>query len=211
MTTNWKALCAELVNSWAEGLNIVGPMHHARALLDQPEPPSRLRHCSTHGQQPENAWGCPECVREMRQQLAQPEPEGLTDEELLRCYGLAKRDHCYEGPIDDWPNRAERAATVHGLRAVIAADRARWGRPAVEPVPVSEGMPGPEDVSDDGEVWVEEPSYDYALGDTGDYDSEPGRWVLRPFSSLDKCKNRRWLAHHALPVPTTSTETNGQT
>jgi hypothetical protein len=67
--------------------------------------------------------------------LAQPEPEGPTDEELLRCYGLAKRDHCYEGPIDDWPKRAERAATVHGLRAVLA----RWGRPAIEPVPGVEG------------------------------------------------------------------------
>jgi hypothetical protein len=57
---------------------------------------------------------------------ARPEPQGPTDEELLRCYGLAKRDHCYEGPIDDWPKRAERAATVHGLHAVLA----RWGRPA---------------------------------------------------------------------------------
>ena len=54
----------------------------ARAALDQPEPPSRLRHCPTHGQQPENAWGCPECVREMRQQLAQPDPEGPTEEEM---------------------------------------------------------------------------------------------------------------------------------
>jgi hypothetical protein len=62
-------------------------------------------------------------------QLAQPEPQELTDEELLRCYGLAKRDHCYEGPIDDWPKRAERAATVAGLRAVLAADRARFDRP----------------------------------------------------------------------------------
>jgi hypothetical protein len=63
----------------------------------------------------------------------EPEPEEPTEEELLRTYGLAKRDHCYEGPIDDWPKRAERAATVHGLRALIAADRARCGRPAVEP------------------------------------------------------------------------------
>ena len=38
MTTDWKALCAELVDSWTEGLNIVGPMHRARALLSQPEP-----------------------------------------------------------------------------------------------------------------------------------------------------------------------------
>jgi len=61
-----------------------------------------------------------------RTALAQPEPQGPTDEELLRYYGLAKRDHCYEGPMDDWPKRAERAATVHGLRAVLA----RWGCPA---------------------------------------------------------------------------------
>ena len=103
-------------------------------------------------------------IAEARAYLAQPEPEGLTDEELLRAYGLAKRDHCYEGPIDDWPNRAERAATVHGLRAVIAADRARWGlsrafldstmgkpagaRPAIKPVPVSERLPGPEDCNE---------------------------------------------------------------
>jgi hypothetical protein len=65
---------------------------------------------------------------------AQPEPEGvgLGDEELLRTYGRAKREHCYDGPIDDWPRREERAATVHGLRAVIAADRARTARPATE-------------------------------------------------------------------------------
>ena len=38
--------------------------------------PARLRHCPTHGQQPPNAWGCPECVREMRLALAtQPAPE----------------------------------------------------------------------------------------------------------------------------------------
>jgi hypothetical protein len=44
----------------------------------------------------------------------------LTDEELLRTYGLAKRNHIYDGPNDDWPNRSERAATICGLRAVLA-------------------------------------------------------------------------------------------
>jgi hypothetical protein len=52
-----------------------------------------------------------------------PPPEPPTDEELLRKYGVAKRDFCYEGPIDDWPKRAERAATIYGLRAVLE----RWG------------------------------------------------------------------------------------
>jgi len=64
--------------------------------------------------------------------LATPPPEPPTDEELLRKYGVAKRDFCYEGPTDDWPKRAERAATIYGLRAVLE----RWGRPTVEPAPV---------------------------------------------------------------------------
>ena len=50
-------------------------------------------------------------------------PELPTDEELLRTYGKAKRDHCYEGDLDDWPKKAERAATVAGLRAALE----RWG------------------------------------------------------------------------------------
>ena len=56
--------------------------------------------------------------------LAQPELPELTDEVLLRTYGKAKRDHCYEGDADDWLKKSERAYTVAGLRAVIAADRA---------------------------------------------------------------------------------------
>jgi hypothetical protein len=27
------------------------------------------RYCPTHGQQPKNAWGCPECIRELREEL----------------------------------------------------------------------------------------------------------------------------------------------
>jgi hypothetical protein len=33
-------------------------------------PAYRLRKCPTHGQQPPNAWGCPECVRQLRGELA---------------------------------------------------------------------------------------------------------------------------------------------
>ena len=31
---------------------------------------ARLRHCPTHGQQPPEVWGCPECLRELREELA---------------------------------------------------------------------------------------------------------------------------------------------
>ena len=124
---------------------------------------------------------------EARAYLAQSEPEGPTDEELLRTYGLAKRNHCYEGPIDDWPKRAERAATVHGLRAVIAADRARWGRPAIGPVPVSERLPGEEDCDPSFQCWWFTPSEE--------------KWILWPIKwAGPECSH--WLPHHALPVPT---------
>jgi hypothetical protein len=63
--------------------------------------------------------------RQAQALLAQPEPPERTDEELLRTYGKAKRDHCYEGDADDWLKKSERAYTVAGLRAVIADDRAR--------------------------------------------------------------------------------------
>jgi hypothetical protein len=73
----------------------------------------------------------------MGEALATPPPEPPTDEELLRKYGKAKRDHCYEGDLDDWPKKAERAATVAGLRAVLE----RWGRPATPP-PEENTKPG---------------------------------------------------------------------
>jgi hypothetical protein len=38
MSTDWKALCAELVHGWTEGHDIAGPMANARAALAQPEP-----------------------------------------------------------------------------------------------------------------------------------------------------------------------------
>jgi len=41
-----------------------------------PAPDDRLRWCPTHGQQPRNAWGCPECVRELRDAAAPPAPAG---------------------------------------------------------------------------------------------------------------------------------------
>ena len=90
MSTDYKALCAELL-SLLDGL----------AMRDPEMDGGLLR-------------------RRARAELAKPEPVGVTDEALLRTYGKAKRDHCYEGDSHDWPKKAERAATVAGLRAVLA-------------------------------------------------------------------------------------------
>jgi hypothetical protein len=80
-------------------------------------------------------------VNRARAALAQPQPEGPTDNELLG-YMLKAAASVPGGQctgILDWNEEAIAAA-----RAVIAADRARFGRPALTPVPVSERLPGPE-------------------------------------------------------------------
>jgi hypothetical protein len=124
--------------------------------------------------------------------LAQPEPEGPTDEELLRTYGKAKREHCYDGPIDDWPRREERAATVHGLRAVLA----RYARPTIKPVPVAERPWEREGWCDaEGRCWW------------GRVEGNPGNpeWFLAGLSEIEGFYEiGDWivlLPHHALPLP----------
>ena len=135
-------------------------------------------------------------MQRTRAALAEPEPELPTDGELLRTYGLAKRDHCYEGPIDDWPKRAERAATIAGLRAVLA----RWGSSAPQPVPVSERLPGPDDCNADGRCWLGGEMF--APGDP--------TWVLGFPSWAQKFPeiHRYWLPAHAMPLP--SKNINGE-
>jgi hypothetical protein len=65
-------------------------------------PAYRLRKCPTHGQQPPNAWGCPECVRELRGELA-------TAREALRR-------------LSQWGGRP----FAKGLDAEVAFDVANW-------------------------------------------------------------------------------------
>ncbi len=45
---------------------------------------SRLHRCRAHGQQPPNAWGCPECVRELRQDLDNAQEQLATAREALQ-------------------------------------------------------------------------------------------------------------------------------
>jgi hypothetical protein len=59
---------------------------------------------------------------------AQPEPQGPTDEELWEAYDQM------DGAPEDWA----------WVRDYASAVLARWGRPAIEPVPVSERLPVPQ-------------------------------------------------------------------
>jgi len=97
MSTDWKALCAELVHGWTEGRDIVGPMANARTLLSQPE------------------------------------PEGPTDEALASFTAYFCRN--YPGPYTIIHKPEWHAPKIFHAAADALA---RWGRPAIEPVPVSE-------------------------------------------------------------------------
>jgi hypothetical protein len=110
---------------------------------------------------------------EARAYLSQPEPEGPTDEELRQLWLELYAFH--DGPTS--------GDVVEIARAVLA----RWGRPSIEPVPVSERLPKAEDCDAQGNCWLTNDS------------TEPG-WVL---DNSEKCTNwTHWLPHWALPVPT---------
>jgi len=66
-----------------------------------------------------------ELIYRARALLTQPEPQGPTDEKLKAAYWEAFKDAAPCGAEESW---------LAGLRAV-----ARWGRPAIEPVPQQGG------------------------------------------------------------------------
>jgi hypothetical protein len=95
--TDWRALCAELVNDIEEWMS--GTDHFSSISLD--------------------------LVERARAALAQPEPQGPTDEELGKLL-------YYEFTTST--GHGERVDAMGFARAVLA----RYGRPAIEPVPQQE-------------------------------------------------------------------------
>ena len=93
-----------------------------------------------------------------------------------------------DGVPEDWPWCRDYA------RAILA----RWGTPAIEPVPVSERLPGPEDCDAKGRCWVGNavPKDDLETK----YNSS---WELCKFHPPDEV----WLPHHALPMPAPANNT----
>ena len=119
-------------------------------------------------------------ANEARAHLAQSEPEEPTDEELWDLYQDLGRDF----------------SPTWFARAVLA----RWGRPAVQPVPVSERPWEREGWCDaKGMCWWWNPATS-TLG-TPWWSYSPWEWMEDATYSLP---------HHALTVPATPTETNGK-
>ncbi len=129
-----------------------------------------------------------ECIEWTRYALTryatpQPEPEGVTDEEIEQ-EAIANAD------TDD-----EYRAFKSGAFFV----QERISRPTIKPVPVSEPVPGREDCNDEGEVWVEEGGIKEQYFD--EYEWIPHAWVLREYSTSDELRRAHWYPHNALPVP----------
>ena len=109
--------------------------------------------------------------------LAQPEPEGLSDQELYDYWiGTSPEFGC--------------ADPVGFARAVLA----RYGRPAIEPVPVSERLPYEADCDAEGRCWFFHTS---TIGGN--------EWFLNPLPKVSEWYRwqsiTHWLPHWALPVP----------
>ena len=97
--TDWRRLCAELA-SYLQG--------------------RKNDECGWGGEDPEQ-----DLLDYTRAELAQPEPEGPTDQEIADTFAQG----CREGA-----GNPDQPPFLAGARAVLA----RWGRPAIEPVPASE-------------------------------------------------------------------------
>jgi hypothetical protein len=130
---------------------------------------------------------------EYRGLLAQPEPQGPTQAELrtFACkwwhsFGFVKNKATCTWVIDQ-------IAPEHFVdfsRDLLA----RWGRPAIEPVPVSERLPVPEDCDAEGRCWFFHTS---TIGGN--------EWFLSQLPKVSEWYRwqsiTHWLPHGALPVP----------
>jgi hypothetical protein len=84
----------------------------------------------------------------------------------------------------------ERVAAARARAGIDQEDRAvlaRWGRPAIKPIPVSERLPGPEDCDEDGVCWW--------------WSRYLTAWCLCWAADGDHEEWTHWLPHHALLVP----------
>jgi hypothetical protein len=168
MSTDYKALCAELAN-------------HLQGRKDL--------ECGWPGEDPEQ-----DLLDRARAELAQPEPAAPTDEEIEEWADAAS-----EAPLEEMDPEIygwRRCFTKEQFGASIREALACWGTPAIQPVPVSERLPGPEDCDSEGRCWMFDPC-------------DRGRWCYREAlpSDGDPEPFTHRLPHHALPMPAPANNT----
>jgi hypothetical protein len=135
---------------------------------------------------------CREHLSQTRTTLAQPEPEGVTDEELGAFFIEKGLVYGTEGTYA----LASVTRNVHG-QALARAFRealARWGRPTIKPVPVAE------------RPWERE-GWCNSDNEAFFFDSDTEKWSLcecdkySPVMTNASDRYTHSLPHNALPVP----------
>jgi len=124
----------------------------------------------------------PDVILRARATLAQSEPEGVTDEALANFSGWFCRN--YPGP-DTIIHKPEWHAPKVFRAAADAI--ARYARPTIQPVLVSERLPGPEDCDAEGRCWYWHPGEEC--------------WEMVPVVTGTLDIWTHWLPHYALPTP----------
>jgi hypothetical protein len=192
-TTDWRALCAELfaiVEDEYSGTSCLTELRSRTATaLAQPEPkmvyrysPVTIAECGGPCEQGPQYCDCGEIKGELE---PQPEPQGPTDEELLELsahHGVSYTMSSGEVVYPMQQSCDMRDDVLSFARAVLA----RWGRPAIEPVPTSERPWKREGWCDaKGRCYGWDGDYWWMVGNPG--------WANETIT--------HWLPHWALPVP----------
>ena len=126
---------------------------------------------------------CAAVLTRARAALARPEPQGPSELELEAIELKLWDKHRTKGYMgEEFMYDNDFSAALDEYRAALA----RWGRPTIEPVPVSESLPGPEDCDGDGRCWW--------------WDEDDDKWRLSEHRPWLLCWTH-WLPHWALPVP----------
>ncbi len=147
-----------------------------------------------------------------RAALAEPEPEGPTDKEIMMLMPQEMHADLAAAARAMTEQAGTDSTRVKGLHRIILnrhavdlarAVLARWGNhpgspdSLSHPVPVSERLPGPGDCNSDGDVWAWRRFDPEGDMDNGDH------WCLafREWLEDEDCGFTHWLPAHALPQP----------
>jgi len=133
------------------------------------------------------------------------QPVAPTDEELLRMAASAIEPFQHESSgiaIGEYEPETERAIEVYGSELIdfARAVLARWGTPAIQPVPVSERWPDPKECDAEGGCWWWHPGH--KEDDFGDgWILLNPKWAVGRRDSDDSLIYTHWLPANALHHP----------
>jgi hypothetical protein len=135
-----------------------------------------------------------------RKALAEPEPEVPTKEDLFSLDQLRDKWNAHADAFNTWDELGIDEIVWWAQRQALA----RWGNypgspdsSTLQPVPITERLPEPEDCNGEGNVWAWRRFDPKGDMDNGDF------WCLASCEWLgdEDSGFTHWLPAHALPVP----------